>query len=508
MLRCLLLAGPVAVLTAPVDVVDVSVGSTVLYKTEKTYASWNIDSSCNRGFHRTNFSNPNLVWAARGLSPSVLRFGGSGNDNLVYGLTPGSPQCAGITPAPPPQHPGCDYVTPGCLNATHWNSLYNLAKESSTEFLFGVAFGLEAACKEGTAYVWNATNAGELLDYLKANGQKLWGFELGNEVNNNGGAPCNQTAAQQAEAYLRFHDMIADKAAGSVLVGPDTGYRQAEDWLKDFLPRVAAKPGLLHAVTHHVYAGISRTNFDSIKELDGSAAEIAWYSQVVGDLAPGAGMWAGEDGPIGGGDDGTCGENAACGTYATTLWYADDMARRARAGFSQYQRQDLWGGAYGLTNSATGVQALDGEEAVFLRPDYWVNFLWKRTVGTGVLNASSSADALRAYAFSGPAPSSWRDAECAKASRTLILINTNTTTISVNLPAGPAPGGEYQAWSLTAETPFSLRTLLNGKELPASADASSTDPATFLSAIPVPANRGAADRPLSLPPVSTTFVCY
>ncbi len=31
--------------------------------TNAEYASWNIDSSCNRGFHHTNFSNPNLAAA-------------------------------------------------------------------------------------------------------------------------------------------------------------------------------------------------------------------------------------------------------------------------------------------------------------------------------------------------------------------------------------------------------------------------------------------------------------
>ena len=44
------------------------------------------------------------------------------------------------------------------------------------------------------------------------------------------------------------------------------------------------------------------------------------------ELAPGAEVWAGEDGPIGGGDDGTCinggpKNDSACGLYATTLWY-------------------------------------------------------------------------------------------------------------------------------------------------------------------------------------------
>ena len=38
-----------------------------------SYASVNLDPSCNRGFHTTNYSNPNLVAAAAGLQPAVLR---------------------------------------------------------------------------------------------------------------------------------------------------------------------------------------------------------------------------------------------------------------------------------------------------------------------------------------------------------------------------------------------------------------------------------------------------
>merc|ERR1719272_784876 len=77
--------------------VDIAlVSSTALSVTKKTYASWNIDSSCNRGFHHINFTNKNLLAAARGLRPSKLRFGGSGNDNLVYGLSEGSPECSAV----------------------------------------------------------------------------------------------------------------------------------------------------------------------------------------------------------------------------------------------------------------------------------------------------------------------------------------------------------------------------------------------------------------------------
>ena len=62
----------------------------------------------------------NLRAAAAGLKPSRLRFGGSGNDNLFYGLD--ASQC-GILP----DWKNCTYTNPQCLNSTHWDGLYGLA---------------------------------------------------------------------------------------------------------------------------------------------------------------------------------------------------------------------------------------------------------------------------------------------------------------------------------------------------------------------------------------------
>jgi hypothetical protein len=52
--------------------------------------------------------------------------------------------------------------------------------------------------------------------------------------------------------------------------------------------------------------------------------------------------------PHAGGEDGTCGTESVCGTFASTLYYADELGFRALHGFAQHQRQDLLGGRYGL----------------------------------------------------------------------------------------------------------------------------------------------------------------
>ena len=243
--------------------VAISLASTKSVNTlDSTYVSYNADPSCNRGFHQTRFDNANLIAAATGLHPSRLRFGGSGADNLIYGLTPGAPECANVPPAPPPLQPGCDYITPGCLNASHWDGLYQLAAASGTEFLFGVSYALNDACAGGASWRWNASNVQVLIDHVIANNQTLWGMEVANEPNNNGGAPCNLQPSAQAAAFALLQQTLAAAKLDAVkLVGPDTGGRYPETWLRDFLPLV--KPRLLTAITHHVYNGVDRKTFAS-----------------------------------------------------------------------------------------------------------------------------------------------------------------------------------------------------------------------------------------------------
>jgi hypothetical protein len=190
------------------------------------------------------------------------------------------------------------------------------------------------------------------------------------------------------------------------------------------------------------------------------------------------------------------------------------MSVRARAGFVHYQRQDLFGAEYGLVNSPTAVMALSVTDPLTIRADYWVAFLFKRIVGLSVLNVSSSDIAVRAYGYTGSAPSPFAAPQCAagSASLQLLLLNIdNSSAVSVSLPAPLAHGsGSYAAWSLTPTggNPFSMTAQLNGQPLPTEIDVSKVDPATFLSSITVAPRTGRVADGLVLQPMSVNFVCY
>ncbi len=250
------------------------VSDTPLGVTETRYASWNIDPSCDRGFHTINFSNPNLVLAAAALSPSRLRFGGSGADALLYSFTPNDGVCDGL---PPPGSPGdCHYFTPGCLNASHFSSLLGLLASNAdgadhrNEFIFGLSFNLT------DPHPWSSANAERLLSHVQWPSDTIWGFELGNELNNH---PQLQPA-QQVAALASLSRLLGPSGR---IIGPDSGYTAAQAWDSSLLPQLRNAGVMLHAITHHVYLGLTPKDWAISTEalankLDSPLAEIAWYS--------------------------------------------------------------------------------------------------------------------------------------------------------------------------------------------------------------------------------------
>ena len=473
-----------------------------IFTTNINYASWNIDASYNRGFFHMNFSNPNMRAAAASLAPSTVRFGGTGNDYLHY-------DCETV--------PGMDNDTYGCLNATQRADLFGLASTTGTDFLFGVSFDIADACTKGPLYIWSSKDVKHLISEMAAAGQTVWGFELGNEINNRspgGNQDCGLMPSQQSDAMLEFSALLKshwpEPENRPKFVGPDTGSHNASTWLNATL---AAAGGVLHAVTHHVYPGIKRYNYNIPSELDKIIdGDMSWYGDIVKSQAPSAEMWAGEDGPAGGGESGTCSGTtgdphnvSACGLYATVLWYADEMALRAANGFKQYQRQDFVGGRYSLIGTEHDNQFEPYSSSVTIHPDFWINFLWKRTMGRVVLNTTttmfSSNKTLRGYAHCGKPPSEHRvSSSNSDESLTVLLVNLDDTSNYTDVII-PGMKSSY-SWSLTPgnEGVFGSSARLNGMDLP-----TMLSDGKPINKVPALGVKGAGPI-ISVPPLSVTFV--
>ena len=70
----------------PLSAAEVTISGQVYWHTDPRFKSWNIDASPNRGWEVRNLSQPKLHRMAAASLPGFLRFGGSGNDGLTYGV--------------------------------------------------------------------------------------------------------------------------------------------------------------------------------------------------------------------------------------------------------------------------------------------------------------------------------------------------------------------------------------------------------------------------------------
>jgi heparanase len=139
--------------------------------------------------------------------------------------------------------------------------------------------------------------------------------------------------------------------------------------------------------------------------------------------------------------DAACGGNPWAATFLDSFRYLDQLGRLARRGVAVVFHNTLASSEYGLLD----------QKSFEPRPNYWAALLWRRLMGTTVLNAGRSEPGLRLYAH------------CLRehpGGVALLAINTNRTrSRSINLPVA---GDRY---SLAAETLEGPSVKLNGQTL-------------------------------------------
>ena len=255
-------------------------------------------------------------------------------------------------------------------------------------------------------------------------------------------------------------------------------------------------------MTHHVYPGITLKNWNQSSVLDKPLNDISWYAPIVANTT--FQMWSGEEGPHGGGEDGTCGVgSSACGVFASSFWYADDMALRATKGFTHFQRQDLMGARYGLVSIPHDDEYLSKQDEVGLSSDFWINFFWKRTLGTSVLNVTNDDDVLRVYAFSGEPVSPY--AEYKNMSVSLVIINQGSDAKVLNMTVDDQVLKETVSWCLQSGLDSgdvnTTKTQVNGMQLPPSISNGKA-----IEKSPIPGKRMSNTSSIVIEPVSVTFL--
>ena len=162
--------------------------------------------------------------------------------------------------------------------------------------------------------------------------------------------------------------------------------------------------------------------------------DVANYQSLRDEFTPGKPMWLTETAET------ACGGNPWASTFLDTFRYLDQFGRLARAGVQMVAHNTLAASDYGLFD----------EKTLRPRPNYWAALLWRKLMGTIVLDAGMH-NGIHLYAH------------CRRGARgavTLLAINTDrTAAMTLRLPVSS------ERYTLSADDMQSAEVKLNGTAL-------------------------------------------
>ncbi|MGL3214257.1 hypothetical protein [Bradyrhizobium sp. BR 1433] len=236
------------------------------------------------------------------------------------------------------------------------------------------SFAISAGARDAAGQ-WSPEQARQLLAFTRSAGGRIAAAEFMNEPDLPaiGGAPDGYDAAAYGRDFAAFRTFMKDTAADVTILGPGTIGAGAE---AQALFAVSAAG--IDAVSYHHYGALSaRCGGDrrarhalSDEWLARTGNSLALYEALRDQLAPGKPIWVTETAET------ACGGNRLAATFTDTFRYLDQLGRLAKAGVQVVMHNTLAASDYGLLDERTHLP----------RPNYWAALLWRRWMGTTVLD--------------------------------------------------------------------------------------------------------------------------
>jgi heparanase len=392
-----------------------------------------------------DLSNPRLRTLAAALGPFYVRYGGT-TSNSVYFQDDDEPQLA---KAPE----GYTVV----LTRAAWKGAFEFAKAVDAKVVTG--FTVSSGVRDSSG-AWTPRIAAPWLAYTRAIGGEIYAGELFNEPNapEPGRMPKGQSASDFARDFAAFRSFMTQAAPNVKLAGPGVatlGVPVPVPSLEGTTPEqyMTADPKLtFDIVSYHFYGalaercapadspvGISADRALSEEWLARPDDQFQKHKALRDRHAPGAPIWLTETGAA------ACGGTKWQPTFLDTFRYLDTQARLAKQGLDAMFTHALISGSNGVIDEKT------------LQPnaDYWAALLWRKLMGTRVLDAGPIQQGLHMYAH------------CQRGAAggvTVLAINLEKTLAKIDF-SGPA-----DLYALTASELQSKTVLLNGQPLALGAD--------------------------------------
>eukprot|EP00985_Skeletonema_marinoi_P014495 scaffold7350_cov176-Skeletonema_marinoi.AAC.1 len=441
-----------------------------------------------------DLTHPNLIAAAKGLSPMFIRVGGSQADSAIYNMSTSTTTVGEANRFAQ----ACDKNPQLCLTMQRWEEVLKFAQDAGASIVFTLAYIRHTKDESGQndQQDWDSTNARQLLQYTAHSkyDTTVFGFELGNEVTHKGKIE-NVTRLVNAYAELRhiidetWPSTINDKHKPKILGPASTGQSITTKLLK-------ALGSHVDIATYHKYHGggkeealVKYAKSTSIIQHPNKFHGISSTSNKYMDKPE---VWVGE-----GAMAYNSGRQNITDSFVGSFWFTNLLGAISKSvPHTVYCRQALVGGYYELIS----------HETMKARPDYWIAHLWKRLVGTksiGPILSPSREDSPDKYTFGcceGPGYDTLLiHAFCAKGERSnpiFVITNIDKEESSFNLNI--TVGTHVTKYILTGKNGRrdSRSVVLNGNQLLTIENGQ----------LPEIVGEDTDDMRVTLPPVSIAFV--
>ncbi len=401
-------------------------------------------SADNEGLYRklppVNLADKRLLNLAKGLAPAYVRVSGTWA-NATYFQNDGAP----AKPAP------AGFVN--VLTRDQWKGVVDFVKATNSELVTSFAVSNGVRDKAG---VWTPKEAQKIVDYTTSLGGSIAAAELFNEPNMpaaGGAMNANYDATNFAKDQAAFRTWARKAVPHMLTVGPgsvDTetlGMNLDSIGMKflstDQLMSAEPRP-TFDVFSYHFYGSASQRIMGDKAFKPEHALDAEWlqrtdasadrYKAFRDKYDPGAPLWNTETAQAAGGGD------PFAATYVDCFRYLYQMGSLAKKGVQVVMHNTLAASEYSLIDQDTHLP----------KPNYWAALLWARLMGTEVYDAGTGAPGVYIFAHN-------RKGQAAGV--TLLVINTNATPTTVNLPSA---GERY---TLTSDQLQGASVQLNGQEL-------------------------------------------
>lgn len=376
-----------------------------------------------------DLKNSRLRMLASALAPAFMRVSGTwANSTYVPTLTE-------VEPTEPP--PGFKQL----LRRSQWQDIVSFSNDLGLPII--TSFPVSGGTRDSRGH-WQPEQAERLLALTGQMGGRIVAAEFFNEPNlaKLGGLPEGYGAADYAHDFATFRAFARALAPTMTILGPGSAGEGGDVRPADMMRDTASA---VDAVSYHFYGALSvRCRDSGMQTTPEDALTEAWLSRTEADFrlyaglrdrfAPGKPIWLTETAQA------ACGGSAWAVTYRDAFRYVDQMGRLARQGVRVVAHNTLAASDYAL---------IDGETLV-PRPSYWAAVLWRRLMGTIVLESpGASLPDVKIYAH------------CLRGS------NEGVALLAENLGDAPhllAVSGQVASYVITAPSLDSRTVRINGRE--------------------------------------------